>query len=388
MLRAARRSIAGKGKPVKHWHSSMRAVVLAALLAGLSGPDASIALAEEAPPPPPAPPAAQPAEFSLPSAERPLVITITPEFSKALKKLKDETLPPPDVWPPQEIADAKARCEAILKRIHAVAVPETPIKSGACGAPAPLQLLSVGKSPEVSLSPPATVTCDMAEALSQWVENDLQPLARKHLGASLIKIEVMSSYSCRNAYGRKSSKLSEHGTANALDIRGFITASANTALVLQDWGKTQREILAEIEAAKAAQAKAAALKAAAEKAGATAGGDPKAPPPASAPSEGASAETLAKSTIIEGIPAITVSIPGAKAQATIAPGIGYSEPSHLGAPTAPTDGRPDKRRFLHAAHAAACRIFGTALGPEANAAHRNHLHVDMAQRRSGIKICD
>jgi hypothetical protein len=44
-------------------------------------------------------------------------------------------------------------------------------------------------------------------------------------------------------------------------------------------------------------------------------------------------------------------------------------------------------QFLRAAHAAACRIFGTTLGPEANEAHRNHFHVDMAERKYK-KICD
>ncbi|HXE00761.1 MAG TPA: extensin family protein [Hyphomicrobium sp.] len=42
---------------------------------------------------------------------------------------------------------------------------------------------------------------------------------------------------------------------------------------------------------------------------------------------------------------------------------------------------------MHEAHAAACRIFGTTLGPEANADHRNHFHVDMAPRKF-TKICD
>jgi hypothetical protein len=43
--------------------------------------------------------------------------------------------------------------------------------------------------------------------------------------------------------------------------------------------------------------------------------------------------------------------------------------------------------FLHDAHEAACGIFGTTLGPEANDAHRNHFHVDMAERKVK-KICD
>ncbi len=38
-------------------------------------------------------------------------------------------------------------------------------------------------------------------------------------------------------------------------------------------------------------------------------------------------------------------------------------------------------KFLHAIHAGACEIFGTVLGPEANEAHHDHLHVDLQARR-------
>lgn len=37
----------------------------------------------------------------------------------------------------------------------------------------------------------------------------------------------------------------------------------------------------------------------------------------------------------------------------------------------------DVRRFLRAVHAAACRRFQVVLGPDANAFHRDHLHMDM-----------
>ena len=39
-------------------------------------------------------------------------------------------------------------------------------------------------------------------------------------------------------------------------------------------------------------------------------------------------------------------------------------------------------KFLHAVHAAACETFGTVLGPEANDAHHDHLHLDLASRRT------
>jgi hypothetical protein len=326
-------------------------------------------------------------------------IEVAPSWPKTLPEAKAEkeaATKPPEVWAPAEIAAAKARCDVILKKIAAVAIPEAPIKQGACGTPAPIQLISIGRKPEVSISPPAIVTCEMAEALNTWLENDLQPLARKSFNTEIIKIETMSSYSCRNAYGRKGSKLSEHGLANALDIRGFVTASAKTAYILEDWGKPQREIVAEIAAAKAAEEKAAAIKAAAEKAAqanqlATKGSATATPPSATASTAGAPAGGIARRSVIDGVPALTVTIPGAKAGGRERSDYSFAEPDRLGGPKSESSNAAPQplrsRDFLHAAHSAACRIFGTTLGPEANASHRNHFHIDMAYRRV-TKICD
>jgi len=44
--------------------------------------------------------------------------------------------------------------------------------------------------------------------------------------------------------------------------------------------------------------------------------------------------------------------------------------------------------FLRAMHASACRRFGTVLGPEANEAHRNHFHFDLAERGGRGNFCE
>jgi hypothetical protein len=376
---------------------------------------------------------------------------IPPSFPKTLEEAKAEAEAaklPPDAWAPETITAAKEQCAEILKRINAVAIYQDPVKQGECGAPAPIQLISIGKNPEVAISPPATMTCALADGLSRWVENDLQPLARKHLGAEIIKIENMSSYACRNAYGRTSTKLSEHGLANALDIRGFVTSTAKTAYVLEHWGTPQREILARIAAEKAAADKAAAERAAADKAAQENqlanknGTTPNAPPAASGSSLGAPAAGIARGTVQEGVPKVTVTLPGAKPKAekrTSKDKADSENSAHKEQVLATEDPLPNasskrvkiaasgksvtltvpdaligdskgakkksaekfsassiepdpssrgpKPEFLRAAQAAACRIFGTTLGPEANAAHRNHFHVDMAPRKFK-KICD
>ena len=304
--------------------------------------------------------------------------------------------PVPKEWSAQDIDAAKAHCAEVLKSIDAVSVPEPSFRDGECGAPAAVRLISIGKSPQVSLDPPAVLTCDMVVGLHTWMKQDLQPLAKKTLGSEIIKIETMSGYSCRNAYGRKGGKLSEHAHANALDIRGFVTAQAKTAYVLEHWGPIQREIIAAkaaAEKAAAALAVANAEKAKTEVAGktgvATSGTATALVPTAS----------LTKGTLIDGLPKIggTKDIPGGST-------LGF-EPAHLGGPknkdklatgqlvtriAASTESPPSGGRlsgFLHEAHTSACRIFGTTLGPEANNDHRNHFHLDMAPRKTK-KICD
>jgi len=183
----------------------------------------------------------------LPASNTPQQGATTPSGNLPQDKLE---------WSAQEIESAQARCAILLKGLDVVAVHTAPWREGTeCGTPAPMKLISIGKSQQqVMLSPPVDLTCDMIVALHKWVQQDLQPLARKHLGGPLTRIDSMSSYSCRNAYGRAKSRLSEHGRVNALDIRAFVAARGQTATVVADWGMTAREIAAQASAAKATEA--------------------------------------------------------------------------------------------------------------------------------------
>jgi hypothetical protein len=50
-------------------------------------------------------------------------------------------------------------------------------------------------------------------------------------------------------------------------------------------------------------------------------------------------------------------------------------------------GPGDERRFLNRVHDAACGEFHTVLGPKADRNHRNHIHLDLQNRRSGSHYC-
>jgi hypothetical protein len=144
-------------------------------------------------------------------------------------------------------------------------------------------------------------------------------------------------------------------------------------MVVADWGPIAREIAAQ-------------KKLEVEKASTVQASEPAAAPRGSAP---AASQPLRPSIAVE-VPGISIQVP----RPDNALGLGLVQPSHLGGPKSTNDAVPepeialtDKGVFLRAAHRAACRVFGTVLGPEANSAHKNHFHVDMAERQHGV-ICE
>lgn len=329
--------------------------------------------------------------------------------------------PDPNKWGEEEIAAERARCEVMLKYLPVVTEPDDPVKQGECGAVAPVTLISVGKDPEVRLVPPATVTCDMVAAMAQWIEKDVQPVARKVLGAPITRMNIIGHYSCRHALGRTTKRLSEHGIANALDIRDFVTGRGETADLTRDWGPTARDIAARIAAEAAAEAarKAAAVAAAeaakkaakeakdaAKDASSKDTGQKVAKPSATKPEPPRQATTTGNASAEARGRALSRSeirraqrdsrrrgepVHQVTHKASASAGIGRPDAvaaSGKNSPTAstaaapPEDEKPSpKRQFLREIHAKACSTFGTVLGPEANEAHRNHFHVDMAKRR-------
>ncbi|MDX2204269.1 MAG: extensin family protein [Hyphomicrobiaceae bacterium] len=287
------------------------------------------------------------------------------------------------LWSKADIEQAQARCVALLKGLDVEADHEAPWREGSdCGSPAPMRLNSIGTGAQrVRFAPAPTLSCEMIAGLAQWLRQDVQKLAHRHLGAPLVRIEAMSSYSCRNAYGRSEGRLSEHGRANAIDIAAFVSDTTHVASVEGDWGLTQREI-AEQRREPGGSAGTAAM-AAVERAPPVLAATP---PQPGAPSAGFTAAPM-------GLQEVRPSVPGIMLQFTGRPQ--FPGLSRLGGPKPKTAGNapavqqpPNKAEFLRGAHKAACRIFGTVLGPEANKTHRNHFHLDMAERAQQTRICE
>ena len=84
----------------------------------------------------------------------------------------------------------------------------------------------------IALSPTATLRCPMAEAVTHWIRDDVAPTIAA-LGKSLRGVETLDSFDCRRRNGIKDAKISEHGRANALDVRAFKLAN-RAAIELTD----------------------------------------------------------------------------------------------------------------------------------------------------------
>jgi hypothetical protein len=88
------------------------------------------------------------------------------------------------------------------------------------------RIVAKNKAP-IAVTPPATLRCETAEAIVTWVRDDLVAGAAT-LGAGLAAIENFDSFECRGQNRVAGARLSEHGRANALDIRAFRLKNGQT----------------------------------------------------------------------------------------------------------------------------------------------------------------
>lgn len=86
----------------------------------------------------------------------------------------------------------------------------------------------------VDLPAPNIMTCRLAEQMTEWMSDGVQPAARAQLGAPVGRIDHVGIYSCRSIAG--SGRLSQHAQANAIDIRGFTLADGREIRIGRHWG--------------------------------------------------------------------------------------------------------------------------------------------------------
>jgi hypothetical protein len=79
----------------------------------------------------------------------------------------------------------------------------------------------------VSVKPAAILRCAMATAVADWIRTDMAPLAVS-LGSPISELDNFDSFECRGRNRVVGARLSEHGRANALDIRAIKLANGRS----------------------------------------------------------------------------------------------------------------------------------------------------------------
>ena len=131
--------------------------------------------------------------------------------------------------PTEEAAPAPKPSACRLALTDAIAIaPSIPdIRGpGGCGGEdlVRLEAIVLPDKRQVPVKPAAILRCRMATAVAEWIRNDIAPLAAK-LGSQISDLDNFDSYECRGRNRVAGAMLSEHGRANALDVRGFKLAN-------------------------------------------------------------------------------------------------------------------------------------------------------------------
>jgi hypothetical protein len=133
----------------------------------------------------------------------------------------------------RRLAANPARCLAAL-RLAGVPFSSVPDRGGpgGCGWRDAVRLRGTGTT---LLSSPAVVSCPLAATLVLFDRDVLQPAARSSFDQSVLRIDHVGSYACRNVYHRSDAQLSRHARAQAIDVTGFRLADGRHVRIGKDW---------------------------------------------------------------------------------------------------------------------------------------------------------
>ncbi|MBR0721242.1 extensin family protein [Bradyrhizobium manausense] len=141
---------------------------------------------------------------------------------------KPSATKPVEAAPPPE--KQLSACRVALTEEIAVAPSIPDIRGpGACGGEdlVRLEAIVLPDRRKVAVKPAAILRCTMASAIADWVRTDMVPLAAS-LGSTITDLDNFDSFECRGRNRVVGAMLSEHGKANALDVRSLKLANGQS----------------------------------------------------------------------------------------------------------------------------------------------------------------
>ncbi|MPZ37812.1 MAG: extensin [Rhizobiales bacterium] len=142
-----------------------------------------------------------------------------------------ETAPAHTAAPVPKATPSPSVCRLRLTPERAIAPSVDDIDGpGGCGGADIVRLEAVVMSDNsrVEINPPAVLQCSMAEAIANWVRDDLAELAAFNLGSRVRSVRNYASYHCRPRNNIIGAMMSEHGKGNAIDVRSITLVNGQT----------------------------------------------------------------------------------------------------------------------------------------------------------------
>ncbi|MBC8056434.1 MAG: extensin family protein [Rhizobiales bacterium] len=128
--------------------------------------------------------------------------------------------------------NAPAACLATLEQ---ATMRFTPVSNRDAGPGCGLDNAVRIESTSAQIGEPFTLSCRTAVSLALWERHALQPAATRMLGSGIRRIEHYGSFACRNVYGRADGRRSQHATADAFDVAGFVLDDGRRVTVAAHW---------------------------------------------------------------------------------------------------------------------------------------------------------
>ena len=109
--------------------------------------------------------------------------------------------------------------------------------AGPCPLHKAVRIMNFG---EIKLSSSFLASCSLALS-STLFAREANKIALDQVGSKISQIDHLGSFACRNIYHRQNARLSEHATADALDISGFRLQNGRKITVLQGWQQAENQ---------------------------------------------------------------------------------------------------------------------------------------------------
>lgn len=157
-----------------------------------------------------------------------------PRFSPlAPLDIADESVPLVTAVKLARVRADPAYCRAALATSSFTATPVAEMSSRQGCTLRDVERIAAGRGPASNSG--FVATCPLAVDLAMFVDHVVAPAAAHDIGSAVVRIDQLGSFACRPIVGDgKTDRMSQHATADAIDIGGFVFANGEKATVAAD----------------------------------------------------------------------------------------------------------------------------------------------------------